>query len=135
MDYNELLERAFSKLPSTYNQHYDFEIPSADCLQQGNKTIIKNAYHIADIARRSMEEIAKFLTKEFAAPVNSDRQSLIINAKIAQQTVNEKIKKFFELYVICKECHKPDTKEIETERGYITLLCEACGARYTIKGL
>ena len=33
----------------------------------------------------------------------------------------------------CKQCGKPDTHIDSTERGYETLVCEACGARYTVK--
>ena len=131
--YNELLDRAFATLPKLSVENVDFKIPEADSIIQGNKTLIRNMPQIADIARRTKEEIAKYLTKELATPVSIDGQVLNIGAKIPANVLNEKIKRYFETYIICKECHKPDTRIDETQRGYVVIVCEACGARYTVK--
>jgi translation initiation factor 2 subunit 2 len=131
--YEQLLDRAFANLPSLASDKVDFKIPDVDSIIQGNKTIIKNFSQIADVARRSEEDVAKYLTKELAAPVSTDDQKLTISTKVQQSTLNEKVKKYFESFVICKECHKPDTHVEGTDRGYETIVCEACGARYTVK--
>ena len=133
MNYDELLDRAFTKLPTLSKENVDFKIPVIDSIIQGNKTIIRNIAQVADVARRNRAEIIKYLTKELAAPISADDQMLVINAKVAQNILNSKITKYFETYVICKECHKPDTRIESIERGYITTVCEACGARYTLK--
>ncbi|MDE1767901.1 MAG: translation initiation factor IF-2 subunit beta [Candidatus Micrarchaeota archaeon] len=133
MTYEQLLDRAFSQLPGLSEEKVDFKIPQADVMIQGNKTMVRNIAQIADVARRSKEEIAKYLTKELAAPVTFDNQNLIVLTKIQSGTLNEKIKRFFELYIICKECHKPDTHVQMIDRGYTTIVCEACGAKYTVK--
>jgi len=132
-DYTKLLDRAFASLPSLATEKSDFRIPEVDSIIQGNKTIVRNFSQITDVARRQDEEIAKYLTKELAAPVSIGDQKLTISTKVQIAALNEKIKKYFETYVICKECHKPDTHIEGTERGYETLVCEACGARYTVK--
>ncbi len=100
---------------------------------QGSRTIIKNFSQIVQVARRTPDELAKYLTKEIAVPVSMDDTKLVINGKVAASVLNAKIQKYFEAYVICKECHKPDTHVGGTDRGYITIVCEACGARYTVK--
>ena len=41
-EYNQLLDRAFEKMPRVVADVSDFKIPAADALIQGNKTIIKN---------------------------------------------------------------------------------------------
>ncbi len=133
MDYNELLDRAFSKASSLSKESQDFKIPEADVVIQGNKTIVRNLAKIADIARREEEEIAKYITKELAVPVNIEEHRLVISGRIDPKNINEKIAKFFNIYVICKECKKPDTHYASIERGYIVIVCEACGARYTVK--
>ena len=133
MSYNELLDRAFATLPTLTEGHQDFKIPEADSMIQGNKTIVKNISQIADIARRDKDEIAKYLTKELATPVSMEGQVLSIGARIQPNVLNDKIKRYFETYIICKECHKPDTRIDETQRGYVVIVCEACGARYTVK--
>ena len=132
-DYNHLLDAAFEKLPELAQENVDFKIPVADVFVQGSKTIVRNFSQIADVARRSTASIAKYMTKELAVPVNVEKQSLIISSKVPTTLVAEKIKKYFETFIICKECHKPDTREEMHDRGFITIICEACGARYTIK--
>ena len=132
-NYEELLEKAFKQLPELSVEKVDFKIPEADSLVQGNKTIVKNIAQISDVARRDRSEIAKYLTKELAAPITYDEQKLTVLAKISPNTLNEKIKRYFELYIICKECHKPDTHVQRVDRGYTTIVCEACGAKYTVK--
>lgn len=133
MDYYQLLDKAFSELPALSVEKSDFQIPEVDSLIQGNKTIIKNMDQVADKARRSKEEISRYLTRELAAPVSMNNQTMEISAKVSSGALNAKIKRYFEVYIICKECHKPDTHIDGRERGYIKIACEACGARYTIK--
>ncbi|MGC8538841.1 MAG: translation initiation factor IF-2 subunit beta [Candidatus Micrarchaeia archaeon] len=133
INYDELLDRAFAKLPSLSAEHSDFQIPAVDSIVQGSNTIIRNFSQIAEKARRNMDDIAKYLTKEFAVHSTIQDQRLIINAKLNADVLNAAIKRYFETYVICKECHKPDTVVVSTSRGFITLVCEACGARYTVK--
>ena len=131
--YEQLLDRAFAQLPSLATEKSDFKVPEVDSIVQGSKTIIRNFSQIADAARRDQSDIAKYLSRELAAPVSIGEQKLTISAKVQNAPLNSKVKKYFEVYVICKECHKPDTHIEGTERGYETLVCEACGARYTVK--
>lgn len=131
--YEQLLDRAFAQLPSLATEKSDFKVPDVDSIIQGSKTIIRNFSQIADTARRDEGDIAKYLSKELAAPVSVGDHKLTISTKVQAMVLNDKVKKYFETYVICKECHKPDTHIEGTERGYETLVCEACGARYTVK--
>jgi translation initiation factor 2 subunit 2 len=133
LNYEELLDRAFTQISQLSEEKVDFKIPEADSMIQGSKTFLRNLRVIADAARRDPSEIARYLTKELGTPTSTDNSSLIINAKVQQAELSEKIKKYFEIYIICKECHKPDTHVQSTERGYMTIVCEACGARYTVK--
>ncbi len=132
-EYEKLLDRAFAKMPSLSEAKVDFVVPDVDSIIQGSKTIFRNFSVFADLARREKDSIAKFLTKELAVPVNIEDNKLSINGKVQNSVLNEKIKKYFSTYVICKECHKPDTRVEGVERGYETIVCEACGARYTVK--
>ena len=109
-NYSGLLDRAFSKLPALSEEKSDFKIPEADSLIEGNKTLVKNFNQIKGTARRDGNEIAKYLSKELAAPVSTDDQKLIISTKVQSGVLNSKIRKYFEVFVICKECHKPDTR-------------------------
>lgn len=131
-EYVKLLDRAFSKLPNLSLDKTDFVIPDADVLNEGTKTIIRNMALISDRARRNGADIARYLGKEFSVPVNMEEQRLILNGKFPADEINRRIKRYFELYVICKECKKPDTRLENAEKG-MYLICEACGARYWVK--
>jgi len=131
-EYQKLLDRAFSKLPSLTAEKSDFIIPVADVLNEGAKTIIRNIASIADIGRRNPGDIARYIGKEFSVPVNIEEQRLIISGRFPSDEINRRIKKYFEIYVICKECKKPDTHLENAEKG-MYLICEACGARYWVK--
>jgi len=134
-EYRKLLDRAFASLPEgeATSATSDFAIPQVDSIIQGNKTIIRNIMQIAEIARRKPESIERFFVKEFGIPANLEAQTLVLNARLQPSVLNNKLKEYFETYVICKECHKPDTHVESVERGYEVIVCEACGARYTVK--
>jgi Translation initiation factor 2, beta subunit (eIF-2beta)/eIF-5 N-terminal domain len=132
-DYAELLDRALKDVPELTTEKSDFVIPTTETFSQGNKTVLKNIGMIADRARRSPADIAKYLTKELGVPISNDGQQLVINGRFANDEIDRRIKRYFEVYVICKECKKPDTHIESAGRGVAYLICEACGARYGIK--
>jgi len=130
-DYKKLLERAYSKLPEKTEASERFEIPIADILVQGNRTLIKNFDSIAGKLRREPKHIAKYLSKELAAPGIVDGARLVLNAKLSEKSINERIKDYVNIYVICKQCKRPDTKLVEEDRLPV-MICEACGARSSV---
>ncbi len=131
--YIELLDRALKQIPEIGVERSDFVVPDAEVLVQGNKTVLKNIVVIADRARRSIVEIAKYLTKELGVPISNDGQQLFINGRFSTDEINRRIKRYFDVYVICKECKKPDTHIESGGRGMSYIVCEACGARYGVK--
>jgi translation initiation factor 2 subunit 2 len=132
-EYTKLLDRAFQKAPSLATEVSDFKVPKIDLIVQGNKSIIRNITVIADKARRSPNDIARYVSKELAVPVNIEEQRLIISGKFREDDLNKRMDKYFEVYVICRECHKPDSHLEIAGRGMFNFVCEACGARYGIK--
>lgn len=131
-EYLSLLDRAFSKLPNLTVEKSDFVIPKAEIINEGAKTIIRNIAQIADRARRDGSEISRYISKELSVPVNMIEQRLVINGKFQKEEIDRKILKYFESYVICKVCKKPDTHLESAEKG-MYLVCEACGSRYWTK--
>ncbi len=132
-EYLALLDRAFSKVPELSAASSDFIIPKADSFNEGNKSIIRNIAAISDKARRKPDEIAKYMSKELAVPVSVEDQRMIINGRFSADELDKKIHRYFEIYVICRECGKPDTHLESAGRGMFYLVCEACGARYGVK--
>lgn len=129
----ELLERALDKIPKLSIEKSNFTVPEVESFIQGNKTMLKNIHNIADKARRSVSDIAKYLTKELGVPISSDEQQLTINGRFTNEEMNKSINRYFNVYVICRECHKPDTHIESGGRGMSYIICGACGSRYGVK--
>jgi translation initiation factor 2 subunit 2 len=134
MEYDGLLDRAYSSLPEKAGSAGRFEMPVVESFIQGNKTIIKNFDEICAKLRRTPAELMKFLSRELAIPMSKEGAGLVLQGKFYDRLLNEKLKKYVAAYVICKECKKADTKIVEVERGVKTIVCEACGARSPLRG-
>lgn len=132
MDYEKALERAYAALPKKTEASERFEVPVAEVFVQGNRTLIKNFEVIVGRLRREPRHLAKYLSKELAAPGNVEGGRLILNSKLSDRAINEKIRNYVDTFVICRQCRRPDTKLIEHERRLYTMTCEACGARSAV---
>jgi translation initiation factor 2 subunit 2 len=128
-NYEKLLDNIYKNLPKERVSTERFEIPKAEVSVVGSRTIIKNFKEICDKLNRDPNHLAKFLSKELAAPGNIEGERYIINSKISEKIINDKIKKYCENFVICKQCNRPDTRLVEFERGIYYMQCDACGAR------
>ena len=134
MDYDKLLERGYSQIPEKTTAVERFEMPVIDSIIEGNKTIIRNFEFIAGRLRRDPKALARFFTKELAVPASLDGPRFVLSARFTDRVLAERLKLFVDMYVLCKECRKPDTKIQESPAGGKMLVCEACGARAPVKG-
>jgi len=132
MNYEELLNKAYEKLPQTAKYSDRFEIPTVETAIQGSQTIIKNFSQICESLRRDPKHLLKFLTKELATPANFDGSRAMLQSKIPQSMIQKKLDMYVKDYVLCKECGRPDTK-LSKEDRIIFLKCEACGAKNSVK--
>ncbi len=134
MEYEKLLERAYSRIPERMTKAERFEIPLVDILIQGPRTVIRNFEFIATTLRRKPDDLLRFMIKELAVPGSIDGPRAVLHRKFNDKQLNDRVKSFTETYVLCKECHKPDTKLVEVSRGVHMMICEACGARSPVRG-
>ena len=72
------------------------------------------------------------MQRELAIPGSVDGQRLILGRKINSVLINEKMTRYIDDFVLCKDCKKPDTQLIKEER-ILMLKCTACGAKHPIK--
>ena len=133
MNYKKLLKKAKDELPESVKRAERFEIPNVKGHIEGNKTVISNFFQIASILHREPEHMLKFVLKELAAPGEFKGNLLVIGTKVNAGKINEKIRKYAQSYVLCKECGKPDTKIIKEDRINF-MKCMACGAKHPVKG-
>ncbi|MFH2019855.1 MAG: translation initiation factor IF-2 subunit beta [archaeon] len=129
MDYKELLKKARSGLPESALKIERFSIPKIRGHIQGNKTVLSNFYHIADLLARDSDQMLKYILKELATPGEGKKPLVMLGRKVSASAVNDKVEEYAKKYVLCKECGKPDTKLSKQER-IIFLKCNACGAKY-----
>ncbi|MCD6557496.1 MAG: translation initiation factor IF-2 subunit beta [Candidatus Aenigmarchaeota archaeon] len=128
MDYEQLLKKAFEELPEKGAHKERFEIPKVVISLAGNQTMIKNFNEITKALRREPKHVAKFLYSALATPGSIQGNKLILQRKLSEDIINQKILSYANQFVFCKECGKPDTKLEKSGRAMV-LKCEACGAK------
>lgn len=133
-NYEELLVKAYHSIPQKALSHERFEVPRAESFIQGTKTIVKGFNILIKDMRRDKKHFLKYLTKETASPITEGNNQLIINGKIGAIQLNKLIQNYFNQFVLCPECKKPDTNVI-VQDGVRLLKCEACGAVKPVAGL
>jgi translation initiation factor 2 subunit 2 len=131
IDYESLLDRGKDTLPETSQVKERFEMPKIRGHIQGNKTVLSNFFQIAQQLGRKPEHILKFILKELAAPGEIKKQFVLLGTKIPASRINEKIQQYADLFVLCRECGKPDTKMTKEGEVYF-IKCQACGAKYSV---
>ncbi|MEM4605798.1 MAG: translation initiation factor IF-2 subunit beta [Candidatus Pacearchaeota archaeon] len=134
MEYEKLLEKAYSCIDKKESICDRFEIKKPEILIEGKKTIITNFSEIADCLRRDQEHLAKFLYKNLASFGEIAGDRLILTRKISKNMIQQKILLYVEQFVKCKYCGKPDT-EISEKEGETFLKCIACGNKYPLTKL
>jgi translation initiation factor 2 subunit 2 len=132
--YEELLSKAYDKMPKPLKATDRFEVPTVESNVQGSQTMIRNFSQICETLRREPRHLLKFLAKELATPANFDGSRAILQAKIPQNFIQKKLEIYVKEYVLCKECGQPDTKLTREDR-IESLKCEACGARTPVKSI
>lgn len=133
MEYEKLLEKAYSQLPEkTLDSSERFELPKAISRIHGNKTVIDNFSQIASSLRRKPEHLMKFLSRELAAPAQVDERRLILVGKLSNERINQKIEVYAKEFVLCRECGKPDTELVRKQR-FLFVHCLACGAEHSVR--
>lgn len=131
MDYDKLLDEAYNKVKKVEGKDR-FEIPKAESHVEGNKTIIINLSEISKILRRNSDHLARFLIKELGVPGKIDGERLVLNRKLPNSKINEKIPIYVKEFIICKECGKPDTELLREDRLSF-VHCLACGAKHPVR--
>ncbi|ABM80929.1 translation initiation factor IF-2 subunit beta [Hyperthermus butylicus] len=135
-DYDHLLSRLYSRLPTRTGKASRFELPRLQVERIGSKTIIRNFKQLADVMRREPRILMRYLLKELGASGNYDEENgmLVINVKVSITTLNNLMQRFVKTYVICPTCGAPDTRLERRGKAWV-LICEACGAEQPVPPL
>ena len=132
--YEDMLKRAYEKLPEEIRKSARFEIPRVDSEIQGSRTIVKFFPSLARKINRKPEHLMKFLLRELATPGKERDKTAIFMGNFSRELMQHKYEKYLREFVLCSQCKKPDTA-LKKEKGLSFKICEACGAKSSVRNL
>ncbi|MFL2944850.1 MAG: translation initiation factor IF-2 subunit beta [Candidatus Poseidoniales archaeon] len=133
LDYEKLLERAREGLEEVMQNAERFNPPIPDIMHEGSKkTIIRNFSEIIDSLRRDETHLYKFLLQELGTAGSVNNRRLVLQGRVPEKKIKDRIKSYIETFVVCQECNRPDTSFLRVGRT-LNLHCEACGAKRPIR--
>jgi translation initiation factor aIF-2, beta subunit, putative len=125
--YEDLLERALKRLPSTKTHDARFILPEVKAFIEGKTTIFENFDAICGYVNREAEHVIKFLLNELGTAGKIEGGRAIFQGRFSKDEVKHQIQRYMDEYVLCWECKKPDTHFVKMDRVWV-LKCDACGA-------
>jgi translation initiation factor 2 subunit 2 len=133
--YENLLKRLQGKTVAQDKKSVSrLELPRPDIIWVGNKTIFRNFMDFPKVLRRDPEKVLLYLAKEFGSAAYIAGEKGIFVGKKEPSAFTSLFERYMKEYVFCPVCSSPDTK-IERAKRLSFLVCEACGARSSIKGI
>ncbi len=133
-NYDELLKRACSQMPEVSLKRKRLELPRLLITTVGMRTVISNFKEVADVLDRNPQHILKFLTREMATAATFHDSRAIFQGKFQRDSFERLLQRYMDSFVVCPVCKRPDTKIVK-EKRLSFLVCNACGARSSIKQL
>lgn len=133
-DYEGLLKLLENPLGNTSRKVVSrLEIPTPQIMWVGQRTIFRNFMEFPKALRRDPEKLLLYLNKELASAGYIAGERVIFLGRKEPSSFGALIERYVKDYVICPVCGSPDTRTEKSKKvGF--LLCEACGARSSIKG-
>jgi len=129
-----MLKRARAQLPPEMFEHKRFELPQPHGSIIGMRTILHNYKEICEVVNRDPRHVLKFLSKEMATSGALDGTRAIFHGKFNRDTLRRLMKRYVDEFVMCPVCKRPDTKIVK-ERRLSFLICDACGARSSVRSV
>jgi len=133
-NYDELLKKACAQMPEVSTKRERLELPKLYINTVGMRTIISNFKEVAEALDRDPQHILKFLTREMATAATFQDTRAIFQGKFQRDSFERLLQRYLESYVICPVCKRPDTRIVK-EKRLSFLICNACGAKSSIKQL
>lgn len=132
--YTALLDRIRDKLNNDRDASRSrFELPPTDVMWEGQRTYLRNFAEFAKVLRRDPAKILQYLSKEFAVPAERLGEKAMFIGKREPDDFARLFRIYLREYVECPTCKSPDTSTTKENRISF-LVCEACGAKSTLKG-
>ena len=133
-EYEKLLKRIENQVSDTKkDDNARFVLPIVDVIWEGQKTFLRNFGDFPKVLRRDADKVLQYLSKEFAVPAERIGEKAMFIGRRDPDDFTRLFKIYIKDYVECPTCKSPDTKIVKESRISF-LICEACGAKSTMKG-
>ena len=132
-EYEKLLKKIQDKISENKSSGSRFELPSVDIMWQGNRTFFRNFAEFPKVLRRDPDKVLQYLSKEFAAPAQLAGDKAVFVGKRDPHDFIALLNRYVKEYLECPSCKSPDTR-VEKSNRLTFLVCEACGAKSSLKG-
>lgn len=133
-EYEKLLKKIQDKISENKKDIGSrFELPQVDIMWQGNRTFFRNFADFPKLLRRDPEKVLQYLSKEFASPVQVAGDKAVFVGKKDPHDFTMLLTRYVKEYLECPTCKSPDTR-VEKSNRLTFLVCEACGAKSSLKG-
>lgn len=134
-DYEVLLKRLQAKVGNTAKKARSrLEIPTPQIIWVGKNTIFRNFMDFPKALRRDPEKFLLYLNKELASAGYITGERVIFLGHKTLSSFQALIDRYIKDYVQCPVCGSPDTHTEKSKPKVAFLICEACGAKSSIKG-
>lgn len=131
-DYDALLSRAKEELPEPVSTGERFTLPDLEAYLEGKQTVVRNFGDILEKLNRDADEVVPRLLREIGAAGTYEDGRLSLQGKHTPRTIQDRLDKYVETYVICSECGRPDTHLTKQDRTLV-LKCDACGGHRPVQ--
>ena len=133
-EYEALLKRLEGRISDTTKKEVSrLEVPTPQIIWVGQRTIFRNFMEFPKSLRREPEKLLLYLNKELASAGYIAGERVVFLGRKVHSSFGALIDRYIKDYVICPVCGSPDTRTEKNKKlGF--LICEACGARSSIKG-
>jgi len=133
-EYEKLLRRIQDQVAET-RQGYPArgELRKVEMMGQRNRAFFRNFPEFPKILRRDPEKVPQYLSKEFATPAQYAGDKAVFVGKKEPHEFTSLLARYLKEYVECPTCKSPDTR-VERLNRVTFLVCEACGAKSSLKG-
>lgn len=100
---------------------------------QATVTVVENLEEIARQLNRPLPLLLTFLAAAFHTRKGGEGEKAV-RGRYTQEEVANVINSFRDVLVCCRACGNPETTyRIRVGKGYMTLICSACGGKSRVK--
>ena len=131
-EYKEILSRLRKTLPETVTAQSRFKVPELEVLYEGKTTVLRNFGDVTDTINREPAHLMAYLLREVGTAGNQEARRALFKGRVPLKQLEDRINNYVDLFVLCSECRRPDTKLVKDGRTLV-LECEACGAHRPVK--